>query len=150
MKDTISNSDNTDRIDECKIYNPRRWTINTPNYKTSGTIEAETEEEARKVFLEEYDEYSDEDIEYCRPTGRYNYSVTEEGVQNPKYAEKFSGGRVEVFDNLNDSGYAVYEWRFLMPWQALGGFIDWIEDVETDYPIMINADFNMDTLEYEF
>ncbi len=36
-----------------------------------------------------------------------------------------------------------------MPSEALNGFRDWIEDIETDYPIMINAEFNMDTLEYE-
>ncbi len=84
-------------------------------------------------------------------SGRYSYSVTEEGVLNPKYAGKFCGGRVEVFDTENSNfGYAVYEWRFLMPYEAINGFRDWIENIETDYPIMIQADFNMDTLEYEF
>ncbi len=28
-----------------------------------------------------------------------------------------------------------------MPSEALNGFRDWIEDIETDYPIMINAEF---------
>ncbi len=36
-------------------------------------------------------------------SGRYSYSVTEEGVLNPKYAGKFGGGRVEVFDMENNN-----------------------------------------------
>jgi len=39
-----------------------KWTINTSHYKTSGIIEAETEEEARKLFLKEDDKYDEEKI----------------------------------------------------------------------------------------
>ena len=125
-----------------------KWTIKTENFKSIGLTKGGTKEEAIENFLKRYPEYKDKDTEVY-PTKRYSYSVTEEGVFNPKYAGKFCGGRVEVFDVESDNGYAVYEWRFLMPYTSLSGFRDWIEDVETDYPIMINADFNMDTLEYE-
>ena len=134
---------------ECKMYNFKKWTIlgkaqNGDSLKTR--VGAETEKDAHKIFLEKHEGYS---IVYTRPAKRYSYSVTEEGVLNPIYTGKFCGGRVEVYDDKSSDGYAVYEWRFLMPRQALDGFTEWIEDVETDYPIMIKSEFNMDTLEYE-
>ncbi len=126
-----------------------KWTIKG-NGKTGSLrtyVDAETEEEARKLFLKKNPEY--DDVLYVRESGRYSYLVTEEGVMNPKYADKFRGGRVEVFDVNEKYGYAVYEWRFFMPSNAFYGFVDWIENIETDYPIMIRSEFNMDTLEYE-
>lgn len=85
-----------------------------------------------------------------KPDKRYSYSITEEGVLNEAFSDHYRGGRVEVYDAESDDGYAVYEWRFLLPSEIYERFYEFVDDLETDKPIMIQADFNMDTQEYEW
>ena len=69
-----------------------KWTIKTIQYRTSGLIEAETEDEARKVFLKEVsqrDEYTNEDIIYCRPSGKLaTHPALYDKDEIKKYGEK--------------------------------------------------------------
>jgi hypothetical protein len=44
---------------------------------------------------------------------RYFFNVVEEMIMNEN-AEKFCAGRIEVYDNKDDRGYACYEARFLI------------------------------------
>jgi len=126
-----------DRIDECEMYSPISWTIKTKNYRNSGLIKAETEEEACKLFLKEYDEYTDEDIIYCRPSGRYSYSTTGYGIFS-LHGFFYASGRIEVYDRENDSGYAADEGTYWVPLKDEGKFRDFFDDLETDMPIKIS------------
>ena len=127
----------TDRIDECQTYIPTKWTINTTRYKTSGIIEAETETEARKLFLKENDEYTDEDIIYCRPSGRYNYSTVGYGIFS-LLGYFFASGRIEIFDRENDSGYATDEGTYWVGLQDEDKVRDFFDDLETNMPLKIS------------
>ena len=127
----------TDRIGECQIYAPIKWTINTSRYKTVGTMEAETETEARKLFLKENDEYTDEDIIYCRPSGRYNYSTTGYGVFS-LLGYFFASGRIEIYDRENDSGYSVDEGTYWVGLQDEWKVRDFFDSLETNMPLKIS------------
>ena len=52
---------------------------------------------------------------------RFMLSVTEECVLNPAYFG-FRGGRIEIYDNESESGYAVWEFRFFVPDWMMNGF----------------------------
>ena len=128
----------SDIFTQFKPYNPKQWTINTSHYKTSGIIKAETEEEARKVFLKKYDEYTDEDIKYCRPTGRYNYSTTGYGIFS-LMGWFYASGRVEIYDREDESGYAIDEGSYWVPLEDEGKVRDFLDDLETSKPMEIRV-----------
>ena len=46
-------------------------------------------------------------------------------------------GRIEIFDSEDESGYAVDEGIYTMPFVAANQFEDFIESLETDLPINI-------------
>ena len=46
-------------------------------------------------------------------------------------------GRVEIFDKENDTGYAINEGTYCMPHIAASQFEDFIEAIETEFPICI-------------
>ena len=46
-------------------------------------------------------------------------------------------GRIEIFDSQDESGYAVSEGIYTMPFVAANQFEDFIESLETDLPINI-------------
>jgi hypothetical protein len=52
--------------------------------------------------------------------------------------EKYRMGRVEIFDEKDDSGYAIDEGTYCMPFIAANQFEDFIESLETEYPIQIS------------
>ena len=81
---------------------------------------------------------------YRRVWGRSKrmfYSVVEEFSYNKDYND-FCMGRIEIFDSHNKSGYAIDEARFIIPAELFDEFREWIDFKESDYPIMIK--FNMD------
>ena len=51
--------------------------------------------------------------------------------------ERYRMGRIEIFDNENDSGYQVDEGIYCMPFVAANQFEDFIESLETELPIHI-------------
>jgi hypothetical protein len=68
--------------------------------------------------------------------GRYSYSTVGYGVFS-LLGERYRMGRVEIFDKQNDSGYAVDEGSYCMPFVAASQFEDFIESLQTDLPINI-------------
>jgi hypothetical protein len=62
---------------------------------------------------------------------RFFFNVVEEIVQNPDYFG-YRGGRIEVSDEKDKSGYPIYEARFLIPEELYNGFLDWIDFKESD------------------
>jgi hypothetical protein len=68
--------------------------------------------------------------------GRFSYSTVGYGVMS-LLGEKYSMGRIEVFDREDESGYAVHEGVYTMPHVAAQQFQDFIESLETDLPINI-------------
>ena len=68
--------------------------------------------------------------------GRYSYSTVGYGVMS-LFGERYRMGRIEVFDRKNDSGYAVHEGAYSMPFVAANQFEDFIDSLETDLPINI-------------
>jgi hypothetical protein len=68
--------------------------------------------------------------------GRFSYSTVGYGVFS-LMGEKYRMGRVEIFDRKEDSGYAVDEGTYCMPFLAANQFEDFIESLETDLPIEI-------------
>jgi len=126
------------RIDECKTYVPVKWTISTDRYRTLGRIEAETEEDARKMFLEKHNEYTDEDIKYCRPSGRYNYSTTGYGIFS-LMGYYYASGRIEIYDEKDDSGYAISEGSYWVPLEDENKVRDFFNDLETSKPMEIKV-----------
>ena len=76
------------------------------------------------------------DINGVSNPGRFSYSTVGYGVFS-LFGEKYRMGRVEIFDSEDDSGYAVSEGSYSMPFVAANQFEDFIESLETDLPINI-------------
>jgi len=70
---------------------------------------------------------------------RYFFSVIEESVMNPKY-QWGRGGRIEVYDRKDKSGYAVYEARWFLPIEFADKFREIFDFKESDKLPYINWD----------
>jgi hypothetical protein len=67
---------------------------------------------------------------------RYSYSTVGYGVFS-LFGEKYSMGRIEIFDDQDESGYQVDEGSYSIPHEIVDKFRDFIESLETDLPIHI-------------
>lgn len=76
------------------------------------------------------------DMNETNKEGRYYYSTVGYGVMS-LLGERYRMGRVEIFDRNNDSGYQIDEGTYCMPFEAANQFEDFIENIETDFPINI-------------
>ena len=76
------------------------------------------------------------DIHGVSDSGRFHYSTVGYGVFS-LFGEKYRMGRIEIFDSQDESGYAVSEGIYTMPFVAASQFEDFIESLETDLPINI-------------
>ena len=76
------------------------------------------------------------DVNGTARTGRYYYSTVGYGVMS-LFGEKYRMGRIEIFDSEDESGYAVDEGIYTMPFVAANQFEDFMESLETDLPINI-------------
>ena len=76
------------------------------------------------------------DIHGVSDPGRFHYSTVGYGVFS-LLGEKYRMGRIEIFDSQDESGYAVSEGIYTMPFVAANQFEDFIESLETDLPINI-------------
>ena len=76
------------------------------------------------------------DIHGVSDTGRFYYSTVGYGVFS-LFGEKYRMGRIEIFDSQDESGYAVDEGIYTMPFVAANQFEDFIDSLETDLPIHI-------------
>lgn len=65
---------------------------------------------------------------------RFSYSTVGYGVFS-LLSERYRMGRIEVFDQENESGYQVHEGFYCMPFDVAKKFEDFIESLETDLPI---------------
>lgn len=65
---------------------------------------------------------------------RFNYSTVGYGVFS-LLGERYRMGRIEVFDRENESGYAVHEGFYCMPFEAAAKFEKFIDELETDLPM---------------
>ena len=76
------------------------------------------------------------DMQGVSHPGRFSYHTVGYGVFS-LMGERYRVGRVEIFDRQDDSGYAVSEGSYCMPFVAASQFEDFIESLETDLPINI-------------
>jgi len=76
------------------------------------------------------------DVNGVSNPGRFHYSTVGYGVFS-LLGEKYRMGRIEIFDSQDESGYAVSEGIYTMPFVAASQFEDFIESLETDLPINI-------------
>jgi hypothetical protein len=76
------------------------------------------------------------DVHGVSDSGRFHYSTVGYGVFS-LMGEKYRMGRVEIFDSEDESGYAVSEGIYTMPFVAANQFEDFIDALETDLPINI-------------
>ena len=76
------------------------------------------------------------DVKGVSNPGRFSYSTVGYGVFS-LFGEKYRMGRIEIFDSEDESGYAVSEGTYSMPFVAANQFEDFIESLETDLPINI-------------
>jgi len=76
------------------------------------------------------------DIHGVSDPGRFHYSTVGYGVFS-LFGEKYRMGRIEIFDSQDESGYAMSEGIYTMPFVAANQFEDFIESLETDLPINI-------------
>ena len=65
---------------------------------------------------------------------RFKYHTVGYGVFS-LLGERYRMGRIEIFDNNEDSGYAVSEGFYCMPFEAAHKFEDFIESLSTELPI---------------
>lgn len=65
---------------------------------------------------------------------RFSYSTVGYGVFS-LLGERYRMGRIEVFDRENESGYAVHEGFYCMPFEAAAKFEKFIDELETDLPM---------------
>jgi adenine specific DNA methylase Mod len=70
---------------------------------------------------------------------RFFFNVIEEMIMNPQYAG-YRGGRIEVYDSEDESGYAVYEGRFFLPEEFYHEFREIFDFKYTDK--FVRIDFN--------
>ena len=68
---------------------------------------------------------------------RFVYSCVGYGVFS-LIGERYRMGRIEVFDRENESGYAVHEGFYCMPFEVAAKFEDMMESLQTDLPIHFN------------
>jgi hypothetical protein len=76
------------------------------------------------------------DLHGVNNPGRFHYSTVGYGVFS-LMGEKYRMGRIEVFDNEDESGYAVSEGIYTMPHVAASQFEDFMDSLETELPINI-------------
>jgi hypothetical protein len=76
------------------------------------------------------------DVHGVSNRGRFYYSTVGYGVFS-LMGEKYRMGRIEVFDQEDESGYAVSEGIYTMPHIAASQFEDFIDSLQTDLPINI-------------
>ena len=67
---------------------------------------------------------------------RFTYHTVGYGVFS-LLGERYRMGRVEIFDNQDESGYATSEGSYCMPFEAAHKFEEFIEALTTDLPIQI-------------
>ena len=67
---------------------------------------------------------------------RFSYHTVGYGIFS-LLGERYRMGRIEIFDNQNESGYAVSEGEYCMPFEAASKFEEFIEALTTDLPIQI-------------
>ena len=68
---------------------------------------------------------------------RFSYSTVGYGVFS-LLGEYYRMGRIEIWDTENDSGFASNEGTYCMPFETAAKFEDWIESLETDFPIQLS------------
>ena len=68
--------------------------------------------------------------------GRYYYSTVGYGIFS-LLGEKYRMGRIEIFDKQNNSSYQIDEGIYCMPFEAANQFEQFIQHIETDFPIHI-------------
>ena len=76
------------------------------------------------------------DVHGVSDPGRFHYSTVGYGIFS-LFGEKYRMGRVEIFDAQDESGYAVDEGIYTMPFIAANQFEDFMDSLETDLPIHI-------------
>ena len=76
------------------------------------------------------------DVHGVSDPGRFHYSTVGYGVFS-LLGEKYRMGRIEIFDSQDESGYAVSEGIYIMPFVAASQFEDFMDSLETDLPINI-------------
>lgn len=76
------------------------------------------------------------DMDGVSNKGRFSYYTVGYGVFS-LLGERYRMGRVEIFDNQDESGYATSEGSYCMPFVAASQFEDFIESLQTDLPINI-------------
>jgi hypothetical protein len=76
------------------------------------------------------------DIHGVSDPGRFSYSTVGYGVFS-LMGDKYRMGRIEIFDSEDESGYAVSEGIYTMPFVAANQFEDFMESLQTDLPINI-------------
>jgi hypothetical protein len=76
------------------------------------------------------------DVHGVSNRGRFYYSTVGYGVFS-LMGEKYRMGRIEVFDSEDESGYAVSEGIYTMPYIAASQFEDFMDSLETELPINI-------------
>ena len=72
---------------------------------------------------------------------RYFFSVVEEVIMNSKYQD-YRGGRIEVYDRKDKSGYACYEARFFIPKEFINSFRETWDFKESDEMPFIHWDYS--------
>jgi hypothetical protein len=70
-------------------------------------------------------------------SGKFYYRTVGYGVMS-LMGEFYRMGRIEIYDKEDDSGYAVDEGTYCMPFTVASQFEDFIESIETDLPIQID------------
>ena len=76
------------------------------------------------------------DVHGVSDPGRFHYSTVGYGVFS-LLGEKYRMGRIEIFDSKDESGYAVSEGIYTIPFVAASQFEDFMDSLETDLPINI-------------
>lgn len=76
------------------------------------------------------------DVHGVSHPGRYYYSTVGYGVFS-LFGEKYTMGRIEVFDKESESGYQIHEGIYSMPHIAANQFQDFMDSLETELPIHI-------------
>ncbi len=122
------------KVDRDLIHN-FIWNIRN-KYKNQDIIDISDEILAEELCKQMETTPSCVNIDEKSIKGRYYYSTVGYGVFS-LLGEYYRMGRVEIFDKDDESGYAINEGSYCMPFLAAHQFEDFIEGIETDLPISI-------------
>jgi hypothetical protein len=108
------------------------WCDQAVSERIGVPVDKLNDQETKKEYFKENPENNED-----KPNPRYRYSCIGYGVYS-LVGEFYRMGRIEVFDNEEDSGYQISEGFFCLPFEVSGKFEGLVGSLSTEFPMHFN------------